>query len=100
GYLITAVADGPAAINVLNGPSRIDLLFTDVVLTGPMNGREIAEYAQTARPSTPVLFTSGYAREAITHNARLGEGVILLSKPFNYIDLASAVRAAIDKANI
>ncbi|MDN4634125.1 hypothetical protein QCD71_21645 [Sphingomonas sp. PsM26] len=41
-----------------------------------------------------------YAREAITHNARLDEGVILLSKPFNYIDLASAVRAVIDKANI
>ncbi|QQV79483.1 response regulator (plasmid) [Sphingomonas aliaeris] len=98
GYTVIAVADGPAAIVMLEGPSRIDLLFTDVVLAGPMNGRDIAEHAQTVRPSTPVLFTSGYAREAITQNARLDEGVTLLSKPFSYLDLASAIRAAIDKA--
>ena len=98
GYAVTAVADGPAAVDVLDSTGRIDLVFTDVVLTGSMNGRDIAEHAQTARPRTPILFTSGYAREAITHNARLDEGIALLSKPFSYIDLACAVRVAIDQA--
>ena len=99
GYAVTAVADGPAAIDVLDGLGRIDLIFTDVVLTGPMNGRDIADHAQTSRPQTPILFTSGYAREAITHDARLDEGIALLSKPFSYIDLASAVRKAIDQTD-
>ena len=98
GYVVTAVADGPAAIEVLDSAVRIDLVFTDVVLTGPLNGRDIAVHAHMVRPKIPVLFTSGYAREAITHNARLEEGVALLPKPFSYADLASGVRAAIDQS--
>ena len=98
GYAVTAVADGPAAIAALDSAIRIDLVFTDVVLTGSMNGRDVAMHAHSVRPQTPVLFTSGYAREAITNNARLEEGVALLPKPFTYADLASGVRKAIDQA--
>ena len=98
GYAVTAVADGPAAIAALDSAIRIDLVFTDVVLTGSMNGRDVAMHAHSVRPQTPVLFTSGYAREAITNNARLEEGVALLPKPFTYADLASGVRNAIDQA--
>lgn len=98
GYAVTAVEDGSAAIAALDSAIRIDLVFTDVVLTGSMNGRDVAMHAHSVRPQTPVLFTSGYAREAITNNARLEEGVALLPKPFTYADLASGVRKAIDQA--
>ena len=98
GYAFIAVADGPAAVEVLDSAHRIDLVFTDVVLTGSMNGRDVAVHAHSVRPKTPILYTSGYARDAITHNARLDEGVALLPKPFNYADLALGVRMAIDQA--
>ena len=98
GYAIVAVADGAAAIAILDGDGPIDLVFTDVVLTGTANGRDIAVHTHAVRPGTPVLFTSGYAREAITHNARLDEGVTLLTKPFSYDDLAARVRLSIDQA--
>jgi len=98
GYAFIAVADGSAAVEVLDSADRIDLVFTDVVLTGSMNGRDVAVHAHSVRPKTPILYTSGYARDAITYNARLEEGVALLAKPFNYADLASSVRMTIDQA--
>ncbi|KQN80099.1 ATP-binding protein [Sphingomonas sp. Leaf62] len=98
GYRIVAVADGSAAIDILDGDGPIDLVFTDVVLTGTVNGRDIAVHAHAVRPGTPILFTSGYAREAITHNAHLDEGISLLPKPFSYDDLAARVRLSIDQA--
>ena len=98
GYEVTPVGDGPAAIALLDGDLPIDLLFTDVVLVGPLNGRDVATHARTVRPMMPVLFTSGYAREAIIHNERLEEGVELLAKPFSYAALAFKVRTAIDRS--
>ncbi|WP_375383576.1 ATP-binding protein [uncultured Sphingomonas sp.] len=88
GYAVIAVADGPAANEIIDSQTRIDLVFTDVVLTGPLNGHEIALHARSVRPDTPVLFTSGYAREAIIKNERLMEGVQLLAKPFSFADLS------------
>ena len=96
GYAISAVADGPAAVEILAGAQRLDLVFTDVVLAGPMNGREVAAQAQSLRPSVPVLFTSGYARDAIAVHARLEEGIELLSKPFSMSRLAGRVRELLD----
>ncbi len=95
GYTILSATDGPSAIAILDSSARIDLLFTDVVLTGAMNGRDIADHARSTRPTTPVLFTSGYAREAITHHQRLDEGVQLLAKPFSYSALATKVRSCL-----
>lgn len=99
GYRVIAVGDGASAIEIIDGDQAFELIFTDVVLPGSLNGRDIAVHARTARPNTPILFTSGYAGETIVQNERLEEGVELLSKPFTYDDLASKVRNAIDRSS-
>ena len=100
GYAVTAVADGPAAVAVLAGRSRLDLIFTDVVLAGPMNGKDIAKEALRRRPSLPVLFTSGYARNSIVAEGRLEEGVELLAKPFSMPMLACRIRDLLDRKRL
>jgi CheY-like chemotaxis protein len=84
-------ADGPAALEALEVHPEIALLFTDVVLTGPMNGRAVAEAALALRPGLPVLYTSGYASDVIVHDGRLDEGVNFLAKPYTAGDLAARV---------
>ena len=100
GYAVSAVADGPAAVEVLAGGARLDLVFTDVVLAGPMNGRDIAQHALHLRPLLPVLFTSGYARDTIVAQGRLEEGVELLAKPFSMPMLACRLRDLIDRKRL
>ena len=98
GYTVMPVADGPGAVDLLAGEQRLDLVFTDVVLAGPMNGRNIAEEVRRLRPSLPVLFTSGYARDTIVAQGRLEDGVELLPKPFSMQMLACRVRDLLDGA--
>ena len=74
-----------------------DLLFTDVIMPGGMNGRQLAEEALKRRPSLKVLFTSGYTEDAIVHHGRLDPGVLLLAKPYRKSDLAHMIRAAIGR---
>ena len=68
-------ADGPTAIALLAQEKAIDLLFTDIVLPGGMNGRQLADEALKRRPQLKVLFTTGYTRNAVVHNGRLDPGV-------------------------
>jgi CheY-like chemotaxis protein len=99
GYEVLSAADGPAGLTVLEQHgAEIALLFTDVVLTGPLNGREVADRARTILPGLPVLFTTGYSRNAIVHHGRLDEGVELLPKPFTASALAARVRTLLDRA--
>jgi signal transduction histidine kinase len=95
GYVVVSASDGPSAVAILDGESRIDLVFTDVVLAGSMNGREVADHAASVRPGTPILFTSGYAQETIFHKHRLEAGMELLAKPFSYAALAAKVRESL-----
>ena len=74
----------------------MDLLFTDVVLPGGMTGATLAEQARRIRPTLKVLFTTGYARNAIVHHGRLDPGVELITKPFSYTDLAARIRDLLD----
>ena len=97
GYRVLEAEDGPAALRIVERPDeRIDLLFTDVVLPGGMTGAVLAEAARRARPDLKVLFTTGYARNAIVHHGRLDAGVELITKPFSYADLAARVRDLLD----
>jgi CheY-like chemotaxis protein len=95
GYRVVAVKNGPEALEALRQIADIDLLFTDVVMPGGLNGRQLAEEALRLRPGLPVLFTSGYTENAIVHHGRLDPGVNLLNKPYRRRDLATKVRKAL-----
>jgi len=92
GYTVAAAETGPQALRILEQAPYPDLLLTDIVLSGGMNGREIADAARILRPSLKVLFTSGYTENAIIHHGRLDPGVDLLSKPYRRAQLAAKVR--------
>ena len=96
GYRVFAAADGHSALTVLDAHGDIDLLFTDVGLPNGMNGRELAEAARSRRPKLRVLFTTGYARNAIIHHGRLDAGVNLISKPYTQTELAAKLRSVLE----
>src|SRR5580700_6107879 len=95
GYDTLAASNGAEGLAIINGPERIDLLFTDVIMPGSMNGRQLAIEAQKRRPELKVLFTSGYTENAIVHHGRLDAGVLLLPKPYISSDLARLIRTAL-----
>ncbi len=76
-------------------PQEIDLLFTDLIMPGAMNGRQLVDAALLRRPLLKVLFTSGYSEDAIIHNGRLDTGVLLLAKPYRKTELARMLRSAL-----
>jgi CheY-like chemotaxis protein len=96
GYNVLTAANGMEAIATLEDNPGIALLFTDVVLPGGMNGRQIADEALRRRPDLKVLFTTGYTRNAIVHNGALDRGVELIVKPFGFDQLALKVRRILD----
>jgi nitrogen-specific signal transduction histidine kinase len=97
GYTTLATSNGPEALRMIEEGAAFDLLFTDVIMPGGMNGRQLAEEALKRRPSLKVLFTSGYTDDAIVHHGRLDPGVLLLAKPYRKSDLAHMVRAALNR---
>jgi CheY-like chemotaxis protein len=96
GYRVLAAANAAGALAIIDRGDKIDLLFTDVVMPGGMNGRELADEALRRRPGLKVLFTTGYTRNAIVHNGQLDPGIQLLGKPFTYSDLAAKIRSVLD----
>ncbi len=81
GYIVLRAPDARAALELLRGPDRIDILFSDVVMPGGMNGAQLAVEARTIRPGLHVLLTSGYAAAAAGAALALPVGVELLRKP-------------------
>ena len=98
GYSVLTARNGAEALAQLKGGKRVDILFTDVVLPQGMNGRMVAVEALALRPALPVLFTTGYARNAIVHNGQLDPDVQFLAKPYTLEELAQKLRAALDGA--
>ncbi len=92
GYRVLVAPDAAAALDVLEKEPEVDLLFTDVGLPNGVNGRQLADEAQRRWPDLKVLFTTGYARNAIVHHNRLDPGVELLVKPFTQSDLAAKIK--------
>jgi CheY-like chemotaxis protein len=84
------------ALEVLDGDQRVDLLLTDVVMPGGVNGRQLANQAIRKRPDLKVLFMTGYTRNAIVHHGRLDAGIHMISKPFSFEELADKVREQLD----
>ena len=98
GYRVLEASDGPSALKLLDGSPAIDLLFTDVVLPSGMNGKQLADQIRRELPTVKVLYTTGYARNAIVHHGRLDPGVELITKPFGHAQLAAKVRAVLESA--
>ncbi|OCX91559.1 MAG: hybrid sensor histidine kinase/response regulator [Pseudomonas sp. CO183] len=89
GFQALEAADGNAAIRILESSAAVDMLVTDVGLPG-MNGRQLADVARQARPGLPVLFMTGYAKQAASSDF-LEPGMDMISKPFNLDALAKRV---------
>jgi CheY-like chemotaxis protein len=96
GYEVLQAAKGEEALQILEQRPSMSLLFTDVGLPGGMNGRELALEATRRRPALKVLFTTGYARNAIVHGGRLDPGLRLITKPFGHAELGRIVREVLD----
>lgn len=97
GYSVAMAANGTEAMTKLETDPDIDLLFTDVVMPGGMNGPELAEAAIALRPNLRILFTSGYSQGALTEKGRLLDNVSLLTKPFSKRQLSEKARHALDE---
>jgi PAS domain S-box-containing protein len=96
GYEVVEAPDGPTALRILESSPHVRLLFTDIGLPGGSDGRQVAEEAIHRRPGLKLLFTTGYAYNAIVHQGRLDPDIALLQKPFTFTELAMKVRRALD----
>lgn len=96
GYVVAEASNGEAALAKLQAGPAFDLLLTDVIMPGPINGKALAGEAARMYPDMRVLFMSGYSDDAISTLGVLNPGVTLLTKPFRKADLAIAVRHAVE----
>jgi signal transduction histidine kinase/CheY-like chemotaxis protein len=96
GYATLEAANAAEALAIADAGEAFDLLFTDIIMPGSMNGRQLASAMQRLRPRTPVLFTSGYTENAIVHHGRLDTGILLLAKPYRKSELARMIRKALE----
>lgn len=98
GYKVIPAANATEALAVSAKGTPFDLLFTDIVMAGGINGRELADQMVAARPSLRVLFTSGYAYDSPHAQARATMGAPLLTKPYRKAELARMLRRSLDTA--
>jgi CheY-like chemotaxis protein len=95
GYVTLTARNAAEALAIVETGAQFDLLFTDVIMPGGMNGRQLADEIRRRRTTLRTLFTSGYTENAIIHHGRLDAGVLLLAKPYRRSDLARMVRRAL-----
>jgi len=95
GYRVYEAESADAALKILDASEPINLLFTDMIMPGGLNGKELATKARARRTDLRVLFTSGFPGTPTGHGAKLEPGDVLLSKPYRRQDLAKAVEAAL-----
>ncbi|WP_368039492.1 ATP-binding protein [Sphingomonas sp. ID1715] len=96
GYRVIEAVDGEHALELVRARPDIRLLFTDVVMPG-INGRELADQARLLRPDLPVLFTTGYTRNAVVHNGIVDSDVFFIPKPFTVEQLGHKLRSVLDR---
>ncbi len=98
GYRVYTAPDGMVALRIIDAMPDlvVDLLLTDVVLPGGMNGRQLADEVRKRRPDVKVLHITGYTRNAIIHHGRIDPDIELLTKPFTADALTRKVRRILD----
>ena len=94
GYGVLPARDAREALDRLASGDRVDLLFTDVVMPGGMNGVQLAAEAKRLRPELRVLLTSGYTHEALSGQHKIPVDLQILTKPYRQAELADRIRAA------
>jgi PAS domain S-box-containing protein len=92
GYRTLAAGNGAQALALVDQGAQFDLLFTDIVMPGGINGAELGREVARRRPAVKTLYTSGYSEDGIVHQGRLDPGVVLLGKPYRKLDLARKIR--------
>lgn len=92
GYRVLKARDATSALAIVESGVPIDLLFSDVVMPGPLRSTEMARKVRERLPGITVLFTSGYTDNAVLRGGRLDAGIELLSKPYTQEALARKVR--------
>ena len=97
GYRVLGAKDARSALAVADDAQELDLLFTDIVLPGGMNGLELAKQASTNKPNLKVLFTSGYADSTVLKGGHWDLATHLIKKPFRRQDLARKIRQVLDQ---
>jgi PAS domain S-box-containing protein len=100
GYSVISAVDGNDALQKLRADIPVDILFTDIVMPGGINGWELADLARQLRPGLPVLLTSGYALETLVKHGRLRAGAVVLTKPYRKADLARRLREVVGVSEI
>ena len=95
GYTTLEAANASDALQIIDSTPSVNLLFTDVIMPGVMNGRQLVDEALKRRPQLKTLYTSGYTENAIVHHGRLDSGVLLLAKPYRKSELARMLRLAL-----
>jgi CheY-like chemotaxis protein len=100
GYHTLAASDGAEALEIVGGDAPIDLLFTDIMMPGGMDGKALADAAHRMRPALKILFTSGFTEAAASSTMASELGIDLLSKPYRKDELARRVRAALAAARV
>jgi PAS domain S-box-containing protein len=98
GYKVIAASNAAQALELVNAGTAFDLLFTDIVMPGAMNGRQLAQKVAELRRPLRVLYTSGNTFGAFDSGERPGESVLLLTKPYRKAELARKVRHSLDRA--
>jgi len=97
GYTVISASNAAEALELVNAGTAFDLLFTDIVMPGNMNGRQLAQKVSSLRPPLRVLYTSGNTFGAFSSDGGPGDGVLLLTKPYRKADLARMVRLSLDR---
>jgi PAS domain S-box-containing protein len=95
GYQVLEAENAQSAMEILKREPRIDLLFTDIVLPGGVNGSELARMAEAMRSDLKVLFTSGFPEAAFGPSGALPAGAMLLGKPYRKDELAQRLRESL-----
>jgi len=98
GYRVLEATNGKEALQVIQERTDIVLLFTDVIMPGGMNGSDLAQEACRLIPALKVLYSSGYAENAIVHQGLLDKDLHLLSKPYSRLDLARKLREVLSES--
>ena len=98
GYKVITASNAAQALELVNAGTAFDLLFTDIVMPGAMNGRQLAQQVAELRRPLRVLYTSGNTFGAFDSSGGLAYGVLLLAKPYRKAELARLVRLCLDRA--